>query len=103
MSEHLSDQEITRRVSEGQRLVDVGATYAHYKDPTKHYKVLKIGVLEATEEPCVIYQALYGSRMTWVRPLSSWLEPVPTEKGNVPRFFKALSSQVERRAENSEG
>lgn len=39
-----------------------------------------------TEEEMVVYQALYGERGYWVRPLAFWLTPVEVEGRKVPRF-----------------
>lgn len=48
--------------------------YRHYKG--HHYQVLGMGQHSESEEWLVIYQALYGSRGIWLRPLSLWLQPV---------------------------
>jgi hypothetical protein len=82
----LSDEELVAVVSESLKLVKVGGMYIHYKNPDHQYKVLQIGLLETSNEPCVIYQALYGAKMIWVRPLRSWLEEVEFEGKRVKRF-----------------
>lgn len=57
----------------------VPGIYKHYKGP--EYRVLGMARHSETEEWMVVYQALYGSRGYWLRPLVLWLEPVnsPTE------------------------
>jgi hypothetical protein len=82
----LSQDELAARITEAERLVTVGAEYEHYKHA--RYLVLQVALLEATNEPCVIYQAQYGERLTFVRPVSSWLEQVEIEGRSVPRFAK---------------
>lgn len=47
-----------------------------------------LGFLEATDELCVIYQAQYGEKLTFLRPLTIWLEKVEWEGKTVPRFTK---------------
>ena len=39
-----------------------------------------------TDEPMVVYQALYGAGELWVRPLSMWRETVTRGDVTVPRF-----------------
>lgn len=49
-------------------------TYRHYKGNL--YQVFGTARHSETEEWVVVYQALYGEKGFWVRPLSIWLEPV---------------------------
>jgi hypothetical protein len=48
--------------------------YRHYKGNL--YQVLGLARHSETEEWLVVYQALYGGKGYWLRPLSLWLEPV---------------------------
>lgn len=68
--------------------VTIGAEYWHFKSRDKRYLVIGLGFLEATNELCVIYQSLYGERLTFLRPLYVWLETVAREGKAVPRFNK---------------
>jgi hypothetical protein len=45
-----------------------------------------LGFIEANDELCVIYQAQYGEHLTFLRPLTVWLEDVEWEGRTVPRF-----------------
>lgn len=62
----------------------VAGVYRHYKGQL--YQVLGMARHSETEEWLVVYQALYGERGFWLRPLSLWSEPVtqaseaPTER-----------------------
>jgi len=47
--------------------VFVGGEYEHYKG--KRYKVFAVAKHSETLEDLVVYQALYGDREYWVRPL----------------------------------
>lgn len=66
--------------------VVIPGTYVHYKDATKTYTVRKLVIIEATEEVGVEYQANYGPHLTFVRPISEWLESVDVDGTSVPRF-----------------
>lgn len=86
---HTSVSTLEKQVKYAQHQVEVGQYYFHYKDPYKFYKILAIGFFEASEELCVIYQALYAPDLIWVRPISEWNELISMEDGsNSPRFQK---------------
>ncbi len=83
-----SDTSLSGKRAEAQKKIDVTAYYSHYKHPELPYKIICVAIIEATEAPCVVYQALYGEQLTFVRPVSSWLETVEHNGSNVPRFSK---------------
>jgi len=58
--------------------------YQHYKGPL--YKVDYVAMHSETEEELVIYQALYGERGMWARPLSMFIESIEVEGETRPRF-----------------
>jgi hypothetical protein len=58
--------------------------YRHYKGNT--YRVLGVAHHSETEEPLVVYQALYGERGLWVRPHAMWIQQVDVGGETVPRF-----------------
>jgi len=58
--------------------------YQHYKGP--QYKVFYVATHSETQEPLVIYQALYGEHGMWARPLSMFLETVEKDGQVIPRF-----------------
>jgi hypothetical protein len=62
--------------------------YEHYKG--NQYEVIGTGLLEATEEPVVIYRALYDNPMSeyWVRTVADFSEQVNVNGQTVPRFRK---------------
>ena len=49
--------------------------YRHFKG--NEYEVLAIARHSETQEPMVVYKALYGDQAVWVRPASMWTEEVP--------------------------
>ena len=90
MTAHLDEKALIERLETAYALVQVGGRYVHYRNDTYTYKVIGLGILEATQEPAVLYQMEYGSEAlrstTWIRPLRSWLELIPVEDEKIPRF-----------------
>jgi hypothetical protein len=86
--EHKSSKQIVSDVETAKRLIEIGARYSHYKDPSKIYLVADFGTLEATDELCVIYQAEYDPKLLFIRPIDQWLEKVEWNDGLVSRFTK---------------
>lgn len=84
----LTSKELAFALENASRSVRVGGTYVHYRSADKPYKILNVALLEKDEEPCVVYQALYGEKLIWVRALSKFLESVDHEGKKVPRFLE---------------
>lgn len=59
-------------------------TYRHYKGNL--YKVFFVATHSETEEPHVVYQALYGKHGYWIRPYSMFTEMVEVDGTPVRRF-----------------
>src|SRR6266498_1897937 len=87
---HSNSVELAQKIEEAKEHIKVGGTYVHYKSPDKPYKVIAIGLQEADEEPCVVYQAQYGDKITWVRNLNDWLAQVQYESNTMGPRFKEL-------------
>ena len=68
--------------------VKIGEKYAHYKSPDKAYRVVNVALLEADEEPCVVYQAEFGDALLWVRPFHSFFSEVDVDGKKIARFHK---------------
>ena len=58
--------------------------YRHFKGNL--YRLTSIAKHSETLEPLVVYQALYGERGLWVRPLPMWSERVVRDGYDGPRF-----------------
>ena len=58
--------------------------YKHYKG--NEYEVLGVANHSETLEKMVVYQALYGEKEIWVRPLYMWDEEVEVNGKTVKRF-----------------
>lgn len=58
--------------------------YRHYKG--HEYEVIGEARHSETEEPFVVYRALYGDRGLWIRPRAMFLETVMVDGRPLPRF-----------------
>ena len=58
--------------------------YRHFKG--NYYRLVTIAKHSETLEPMIVYQALYGERGFWVRPLSMWSEQVTRDGVTATRF-----------------
>ena len=68
--------------------------YRHYKGP--EYEVLMTARHTETEEELVVYQALYGERGYWVRPLKMFLETVNVNGIEQRRFEQIITNSSVR-------
>ena len=64
----------------------------HYRG--NEYKVLGVVIHSETLEELVLYKALYGKRLLWVRPLDMFLEKIEI-KGRVVPQFKYLANTTD--------
>jgi len=80
---HKSHEDLERELGIAKTQVRIGGIYLHYKNPDHKVRVTAIGVQEATDKLCVIYQDMANEKLVFVRDLDVWIEePV---KGT-PRF-----------------
>lgn len=86
MSNHTNETDLLKQLDKCREIVLVGRLYYHYRTPTDFYKVLDIGLDEATENVVVIYQAQYGKYLIWVRSFDKWCESVENNGKMVQRF-----------------
>ena len=59
--------------------------YRHFKG--KPYEVIGIARHSETEEPMVVYRALYGEGGLWIRPAAMWNETVERDGKTYKRFY----------------
>lgn len=74
--------------SNGKRELSIGKKYRHFKG--NEYLVMHIAKDSETLQEMVVYQALYGERGIWVRPLEMFLEQVEVDGKKVCRFEKIV-------------
>ncbi len=67
--------------------------YRHFKG--NYYRLLLVAEHTESREPLAIYQALYGERGYWARPLAMWNETVEREGIAVKRFTYVCESEEE--------
>ena len=63
--------------------------YRHYKG--NDYRVIGLARHSETREPFVVYQALYGERGLWVRPVAMFTEEIELAGKRVARFARVAS------------
>lgn len=66
--------------------------YRHFKGGL--YQLIDIASHSETQEPMVVYRALYGERKLWVRPASMWNEWVERDGYAGPRFKRISSEEL---------
>ena len=81
---HASLDNLNKMIGEVKNRIPIGGIYYHYKSPNQYYVVESIAILEEVEKLCVVYRALYGKGIVWVRTVENFLET--TDNG--PRFVK---------------
>ena len=91
---HETQEQLSDRIAEAVQQVDIGGRYAHYKNHDI-YKVVNLALREDDIEPCVVYQAEYGERVIFTRPIASWLEEVDLDGKKVRRFEKVEEESFE--------
>ena len=60
--------------------------YRHHKG--QDYEVLGIARHSETEEEFVVYQALYGEKGLWIRPVAMFTESIDKGGVSIPRFSR---------------
>ena len=76
------------------REIKIKGVYKHFKG--NYYIVEDIGTDSETEEPLVIYRALYGNNKLWVRPLKAFMSEVDSKKyPDVKQKYRFEQSSIE--------
>ena len=68
-----TEEELEAMLKDAKTRVPLGL-YTHYKNG-KQYLVTGYGVARYQGEVCVIYEAQYGKRLTYIRTLAEWFLP----------------------------
>lgn len=88
---HKTQEELIKDLKKLKSKVNVGDKFSHYKHPESLYIIIALGFIEATETPCVVYQAEYGDQITWVRTEDEFFAKVTLEDGRVVDRFTKIS------------
>lgn len=83
---------------ENRAMPRAGEFYMHFKG--KLYQIVTVAIHTETEEPLVVYQAMYGTFKTYARPLAMFLSEVDHEK--YPDVQQTYRFQKVELCENSE-
>ncbi len=62
--------------------------YRHFKGNL--YEVIGIAKHSETEEPMVVYKALYGDGGLWIRPVDMWNQMISRDGKTVRRFERIV-------------
>lgn len=65
-------------------VIKIGSKYKHFKG--KEYLIINIAKNSETMEDMVVYQALYGDKSIWVRPLGMFLDYINVKGSSIRRF-----------------
>ena len=60
------------------REVKINGIYKHFKGD--YYLVVDVATHSETKEKYVVYRALYGEQLLWIRPMDMFLSEVDHEK-----------------------
>lgn len=71
------------------REIKIGKKYRHFKG--KEYLVLYVAKHSETLEDMVVYQAFYGEKGIWVRPLNMFLDTKEVD-GKIVNRFEAIDN-----------
>jgi hypothetical protein len=75
---------MSNEINNNETIIKPGKRYKHFKG--NEYLVLHLARHSETLEDLVVYQALYGERGIWVRPLAMFSEKVEVTGEVVSRF-----------------
>lgn len=71
-----------------------GEYYRHFKGNI--YRVLHIARHSETLEEMIVYQAMYGERGIWVRPLAMFEEEIKRDGKTFRRFSPITAEEAEK-------
>lgn len=88
---HKDTAQLLKELQDLKSRINVGDRFYHFKHPESFYRVVAVGFIENNEEPCIVYQAEYGDKFTWVRTEAEFFSKAKLEDGTeVDRFTKVV-------------
>ena len=93
---HTPWQELANRIRGAEVKVKPGSLWHHWRDPDQLYRVVRVGIDEASEDLIVVYEMLVEPKpVVWARSLrgaDGWLTPVQHNGAEIPRFERVANS-----------
>lgn len=87
---HTSEAKLQAKLEQAKDFIDFSKHYFHYKSPAQHYRIVEVALLEEKEQPAVVYQALYGEKLTWIRDIDDFFSTQIGEDGKDTVKFKPV-------------
>jgi hypothetical protein len=84
---HISELELLKRLAKANQQVEIGVRYRHSKTGAI-VTVLDIALLEASEQPAVIYRHEEGAKLVWVRAVDVFISLDEIDGQKVLKFVK---------------
>lgn len=83
----LTEEDLNSILEDTKEKVKIGSVYQHYKSVDYQYKVEDIVISESSQQPMIIYSALYwDSKPKFSRPISSFLAKIEKNGELLDRF-----------------
>jgi hypothetical protein len=88
---HTSQALLSSKIAAAKEIIKVGSHYYHYRnqDDDHKYRVEMLALDEESEKVVVVYKALYGDELLWVRSLENFSEEVEYAGQKTERFILA--------------
>jgi hypothetical protein len=84
LMDKLSFEELEKQINEAKQRVTPGSKWRHYKGG--EYTISNIVVMEENQQLAVVYTSMAHPEVSFIRPLSVWVEQVEWEGKTVQRF-----------------
>lgn len=76
MAKKKTDKQLLKSIEEAKKEVVIGGLYSHHKSKENMYVVLDLIIDEESTNVAVVYQALYGDMLKFVRKFEVFTEEV---------------------------
>lgn len=86
---HTSQNELIEKLNIVKSIIHVGDIYFHYKNKELKYEIKDIVMIEEIEEVGVVYKAMYGEEISWMRSVQNFNEFIEIDGIKTKRFIKA--------------
>lgn len=83
---HTPQHVLQEKLVAARALVPVGAQFVHFKNSEHVYVIKDLAILEESMEVAVIYEGQYDEHISFIRPLSNFLQEIEVDGLMVTRF-----------------